>query len=66
MNISGVSGRVVKFIDPSNLGLNPIRDFGLFYVRKLSMQLGYGTLVVLLGCPLVPKIMYGGAPESKA
>ena len=28
-----------------------------------AIQLAYGTSVVLLRCPLVPEIMYGGALE---
>ena len=27
------------------------------------IQLAFGTSMVLLGCPLVPEIMHGGAPE---
>ena len=28
-----------------------------------AIQLAYRTSVVLLGCPLVPEIKHGGAPE---
>ena len=39
------------------VGSNPAMDFGE------AIQLAYGTLVVLLRCPLVPEIMQGGATE---
>jgi hypothetical protein len=45
------------------VGSNPDRDFGFFHVRKLSGQLAYQTLVVLLRCPFVSEIMHGRAPE---
>jgi hypothetical protein len=59
---------VVKVVDfkplaPHCCGFKTKRDFGFFHVRKLRIQLAYGTSVVLLRCPFVSEIMHGGASE---
>jgi hypothetical protein len=39
------------------------RNFGFFHVKKLSMQLAYGTSVVLLRFLFVPEIIHGETTE---
>ena len=58
-------GRVVLVVDLQTLALHRrgfesrFEDLKFFYVRKLSIQLAYGTSVGLLSYPLVSEIMHG-------
>jgi hypothetical protein len=63
----GVRGRVVKIVDSKLLALHRC---GFKSVQRLwilsceeTIQLAYGTSVVLLRCQFVSEIMHGGAPE---
>ena len=65
-----VRGRVVRVVDlesvaPHCCGFESRQGLWILS-REEAIQLAYGTLLVLLGCPLVPEIMHGGASISKA
>jgi hypothetical protein len=63
----GVCGRVVKvfvFKPLAPHGCEFESRQGLWILScEEAIQLGYGTLVVLLRFPFMPEIMYGRAPE---
>jgi hypothetical protein len=59
---------VVKVVNLKLLVLTAVDsnpDWDWILSCEETMQLVYGTLVVLLGCPCVPEIMHQWAPEVK-
>jgi hypothetical protein len=63
----GVGSRTVKVISfkplsPHRFGFEPRQGLWILTSQEANQQ-AYRTLVVLLRCPFVPKILHGGTPE---
>ena len=51
-----------NYLPLTTVGLNPLSDW-IFSCYE-AIQLAYGTLMVLLMCPLVPEIMHGESSSA--